>query len=100
MRLLYCETRDVVCNTINQRPARFSYILVVKAVKLTASPFLDFPWTLSIPTTHATFSATWICGSFIETEISAKRSNVPSQLLRTASHPTTSALLAGCTAMA
>lgn len=42
-RLRYCGTRDVVCNTINQRPSRFSYALVVKAVKLTASPFLDFP---------------------------------------------------------
>jgi hypothetical protein len=34
MRLRYCGTRDVVCNTINQRPSRFSYMLVVKAVKL------------------------------------------------------------------
>ena len=42
-RLRYCGTRDVLCNTINQRPSRFSYILVVKAMKLTASPFLDFP---------------------------------------------------------
>ncbi len=41
--LHYCGTRDVVCNTINQRPSRFSYMLVVKAVKLTASPFLNFP---------------------------------------------------------
>src|SRR6266567_6520111 len=99
MRLRYCGTREVVCNTISQRPSRFSYMLVVKAVKLTASPFLDFPCTLSIPTTHATLCARWICGSFIDTEISAKRSKVPSQLLRTASHPTIRTLLAGCTAM-
>jgi hypothetical protein len=39
----YCGTREVVCSTISQRPPRFSYTLVVNAVKLTASPFLDFP---------------------------------------------------------
>src|SRR5438270_8986887 len=73
-RLRYCGTREVACNTINQRPSRFSYTLVVKAMKLTASPFLNLPCTLSIPITHPMFCARWTCGSFIDTEISAKRS--------------------------